>query len=855
MKTFLFRVLPVLLLLAALCFVAVPHYIIKSRMPDLNADVAHESLSAEVSVTRDNWGVAHIEAQNATDAYFAFGYTVAQDRLFQLEVLRRLGRGELSEIIGDKGLEIDKISRTLLWRKSSEDLFKEKEKFDPEFVAIVDAFISGVNHFVATNPMPIEYTVLGFEPKPFTPEDSLSLMGYMAYGFAEGIRADSVFAMIAEKHPDLDMSILFPGYSRSTPISVMEGIGVAGEPEVVAAPVALDESASAKPNYSGLENLVAMVEDTLPQFGAFYGSNSWVLSPDRSTSGGAILANDPHIGFTNPGVWYECHIKYPGYESYGVHLPLIPFPVIAHNSDKAWSMTMFENDDVDLYRETIKPDDASKVKYKGEWADVQEWTETISVKDADPVELTIRITPHGPIITDMLDGYKGDPVSLWWLFHDADHDNAQTFYKLGLAKNVEEAREASALLIAPGLNISYADKEGNIAWWAAGRLPIRPDHVNAKTILDGASGDDEVLGYLPFSENPQLVNPPSGVIVTSNNMSTSRPVGPIENLEGYWQPSDRAWRILELLDEQEKWSLEDLKIVQTDVKLQTGDLLRDAVVEAMEEIDSDGRSFAWKLSGDARTAYAALKDWNSGHAIDSVGATVHQFAYDATRRGILLDELGETLLKTYLTVADHRNFLTYVLTDPDCPLWDDTSTSETETANDILRAGFRAGVENMVGRLGKDWSWGKAHTVAYPYLILGEVDVLKRWWEIGPYPAPSHKEGVAKMSWRDESYDVKHGASMRLLLDYANYGKAEGMWFVLPTGNSGHILNRQYKNQAEMYLNGIYRNIHFSDEDIQAHKKYSATFRPGSSVNLDDVAPEEVEPGEKVANEEETNGE
>jgi penicillin amidase len=169
--------------------------------------------------------VAHIEAESATDAYFVYGYTIAQDRLFQLEVLRRVGRGEMAEIVGEPGLEMDKISRTLLWRKSAEQLFDEKEKFDPEFLAILDAFVGGINHYIDTNPKPIEYTVLGFDPKPFTTVDTLTLMGYMAYGFAEGIRADSVFAMIAQKNPELDMSILFPGYSRGAQITIMEGIG------------------------------------------------------------------------------------------------------------------------------------------------------------------------------------------------------------------------------------------------------------------------------------------------------------------------------------------------------------------------------------------------------------------------------------------------------------------------------------------------------------------------------------------------------------------------------------------------------------------------------------------------------
>ena len=180
----------------------------------------------------------------------------------------------------------------------------------------------------------------------------------------------------------------------------------------------------------------------------------------------------------------------------------------------------------------------------------------------------------------------------------------------------------------------------------------------------------------------------------------------------------------------------------------------------------------------------------------------------------------------YLTVADHRNFLTGILKDYESPIWEDVTTDKRETAGQILRTGFHAGVTTLVDRLGDDWSWGKAHTIAYPYVIVGEVDALKRWWEIGSFPAPSHKESVAKMSWRKEDYKVKHGASMRLLLDYANYGTPEGMWFVLPTGNSGHILDRHYDDQAEMYLRGEYRNIRFTLEDVEANAEHRSTFKP-----------------------------
>jgi penicillin amidase len=795
-----------------LAVLIIPGRVVNNGMPDLDISITHPSIKGEVSITRDDWGVPHIQATHATDAYFAYGYAVAQDRLFQLEVLRRLGRGELSEVVGDATVSMDKISRTLMWRKSAEEMLKDESKFDPEFVAALDAFILGLNYFLETNPNPIEYRILGFEPKPFTKVDSLSLMGYMAYGFAEGIRSDSLYSILKTKLPDHDISLLFPGYSKDQPVTVMEGVGKAPED----APLETARETTHR-NLDGFEHIAAMFDTAHDGLGGFHGSNSWVLSPARSKSGGALLANDPHIGFTNPAVWYECHIQYDGYESYGVHLPILPFPVIAHNKDKAWSMTMFENDDVDLYYETLNPDDATQVMYKNEWTALDQWTETIKVKDQPDVELAVRVTPHGPLITDMLEGYEGAPVSLWWLFLDADHASAQSFYDLGLASNLEETRAAVSKLVAPGLNISYADKEGNIAWWAAAKIPIRPSHVNSLEILDGASGKDEVTGYLPFSKNPQLVNPERGVIVTSNNQSTLHPVGPIPELEGYWQPSDRAGRIEDLLAQQKTWSLDELKTVQTDHLLRSGNRVADAVVKAV----------SGKVSGDVYLgALEALKEWDYGHSTDSVGATVHRYIYDALLREILLDELGETNFATYDSVANSRNFVSYVVTDSDNVFWDNVETPEKESADEIILNAFEAGVNTMVDTLGTrpaGWQWGEVHTVTYPYMILGQSKALKAWWQIGPYPAPGTDEAVAKMSWRDDGYKVEHGASMRLLLDYSAYGTAQGMDFILPTGNSGHIRSPQYQNQATMYLNGEYRDIRVSDADIEGHAEHVTT--------------------------------
>jgi penicillin G amidase len=795
-------------------------------LPELNGAFAHESLSADVRIVRDDWGVPHIAADNAHDAYFAFGFAVTQDRAFQLELLRRLGTGQLAEVLGEAVVPLDKVARTMLWRKTAERLWADRSVYDPEFVTVVEAFVQGINHAMATLPKPIEFTVLGIEPQPFTEEDCLSMMGYMAFGFAEAWRADALYTIVENRTSPETAAMVFPGYAGQTPVSVKEGRGNAALPEPHAPAAARADALE-----DGLLQLAHLAEAALKEMPGFHGSNSWIIGPSRSESGGAILANDPHIGFSNPAVWYEAHIRYPGFESYGVHLPLIPFAMIAHNRDKAWALTMFMNDDLDLYAEEFDPENPARVRHNGGWTEAERWTETILVRGDVPVELEIVTTPRGPVITEMLEGYEGPPVSAWWQFIDVTPAGIQAFYEVGRASNLDEMRAAVSRIEAPGLNFSYADREGNIAWWAAGRLPIRPAHVNPKRILDGASGRDEPLGWLPFEMNPQFENPPGGIIVTSNNLSTTQPLSPVDELDGvrpelagYWQTHDRAGRILDLLEDRETWSLDELKAVQTDTPLRTGRELAERLLVHLEGMEN--------LSGSELAALNALSDWDGDCGVDSIGATVYHVFYDAVRRKLLMDEIGEAAFASYVKIGDSDNVMQYALRFPESPLWDDVTTEDVrETMEDMVRIAFRLAVSDLRLRCGEDpatWNWGRVHTVDYSH-VLGTLKPLNRLFNIGPFPAPGTWESVAKMAW-DEAYRVEHGASMRLLLDYAKYGETDGMWMILPTGNSGHFLSRHFRDQAQMYLAGEYRPIRFAEDDIARTREYETVLSPAATL-------------------------
>ena len=588
-------------------------FYLSSLLPDIDGTLVAPHIKEKTQIIRDKWGVPHIKAENANDAYFALGYTIAQDRLWQMELQRRAARGELAEIFGSRPLDVDKMFRTLMLRRRAENYLAEEQKINLEALRFLDAFLEGVNYFVDTGSLPVEYTLLGFKPRPFTRLDSIAVIGYVAYAFANGIKRDSLYTIIEPSLTSDDLAMLFPKYTLENRSTIIEPAGDYKGDQASVSPLI---KGAAENNFVGFNfSLQAVLDEAIKIVAPFTGSNSWVIAANRSKNGHALLANDPHISIANPGVWYEAHLQYPGYENYGYHQPLMPFPLLAHNSLKAWAFTMFENDDMDLYAETFHPDDTSLVKFKEEWIKAKIIKETIKVKGEPDQSLTIRVTSHGPVISDFIKGYKGKPVSVSWVYLKVDNPILDILYGMGKASNMSEFREAVAKLAAPGLNISYIDKTGNIAWWAAGRIPIRPSHVSGKKIHDGSSGKDEWIGYLPFEKNPYLENPKSGLIITANNLPTHVPIEPIGVLSGYFRPSDRAARIYELLSENEKWSIEELKKVQTDIKLNEGLEIAGRILPILE---AKKESFT---ESEAK-AFAQLQSWNGFMETGTIGGTL-----------------------------------------------------------------------------------------------------------------------------------------------------------------------------------------------------------------------------------------
>jgi penicillin amidase len=765
-----------------------------SRLPQYSGELSLSGLEASVKVTRDKWGIPHIEAGSELDAQRALGFVMAGDRLFQMDLLRRIVNGELSEVLGVKTLEFDVLLRKLRIRAHMNEAWKRNRyKMDSRMVALMNAFFEGVHHYMQTQPLPIEFKILGYTPRPFTIEESLGVSGYLSLSFAEGLIADPLYTDLLSRLPKEVVEKMW----------VREGS---------------DKNAITKKNKTSFQiqknewygNFLKAHDYFRDVLGLFHGSNSWVLAPKRSASGSALLANDPHVAFSNPGVWYEAHIKSPEYEIYGHFIPLSPFPAMGHDQNRGWAVTMSEIDDLDLYEEKIN--EKNQVMYKGSWVPLKQYKEIIKVRGEEDREIEIRVTPHGPLINDSKYAVPNKNIAIKWSYHHPENNIGMALYKLSRSKKLSDLDSALEYGATPGLNISWADREGNIAWRVMGKIPIRKG-FKGNQILEGWSGKHEYERYFTIKENPGAVNPDSGVIVTANYRPDYN--GPLP-LEGYWQPSERYERIEQLLAKKEKWTLEEMMPIQNDQFVGTGAFMRDILLSEVVPKTPAQKEILKKF-----------KQWDGASGKSSFGSALYHMWTHHLGRLALEDNLGKTGYVAFNKVADFWHFFKSFIKDKDSKLWDDSKTEFKESRADIVNASFREALKKLRSRLGEDhskWKWGKLHTVEFEH-PLGKVKPLNKVFNLGPYPAGGGYFQVDNMSTAryEDSFNVKLGASVRRLIDFKDPTMSYG---ILPTGNVGHFNSPFYKDQVKMFLNGNYRAQWLSVEDAKKHPHESLILKP-----------------------------
>ncbi|WP_236178764.1 MULTISPECIES: penicillin acylase family protein [Pseudomonas] len=800
------RVFTVLALLIVALLAAGGWYVY-SKQPTRQGQVELRNLQGSVTVRYDERGVPHIRAENETDLYRALGYVHAQDRLFQMEAMRRLARGELAEVLGPKLLDTDKLFRSLRIRERAASYVAGLDRQSPAWKAL-QAYLDGINQYQDAHAAPVEFDVLGIPKRPFTAEDSISVAGYMAYSFAAAFRTEPLLTYVRDQLGADYLNVFDLDWQP-------KGVLAKGHPGTAPALAAED--------WKDLNTLArvseqALIDNGLPQF---EGSNAWVIAGSRSKSTKPLLAGDPHIRFSVPSVWYEAQLSAPGFELYGHHQALVPFAFLGHNLDFGWSLTMFQNDDLDLIAEKVNPDNPDQVWYRGHWTDLVKTEQQIAVKGQAPVTITLRQSPHGPIVNDALGSAAGKtPIAMWWAFLETPNPILEGFYQLNRADTLAKARAAAAKVQAPGLNIVYANAKGDIAWWASALLPKRPAGVKPGFILDGSGNQADKDGYFPFSANPQQENPARGYIVSANFQPVSA-TG--MEIPGYYNLADRGQQLnRQLADKNVKWDNEANQKLQLGTTTGYGPRLLAPLLPVLREVA--GNPAELKL-------IEQLAQWQGDYPLDSVSATVfNQFLFnlaDAAMR----DELGNDFFDTLLSTRVIDAALPRLAANADSPWWDNRSTPDKETRTDTVRIAWQASMAHLKSTLGDDtsgWQWGKAHTLTHGH-PLGQQKPLDRIFNVGPFAAPGSHEVPNNLSAKigPAPWPVTYGPSTRRLVDFADPAHS---LTINPVGQSGVPFDSHYDDQAEAYVDGMYVQAHFSEEEVTANTRSTLKLLPARAA-------------------------
>ena len=770
------KILKIVLVLIVLTLIG-SWFFIQNSKPQYSGNLKLGSLKEKVDIYYDDIGVPHIYAQNQNDAYIALGYVHAQDRLWQMELVRRIAAGRLSEILGKDLVKTDKFFRGIGIEKAAQKTIKNLDTTAPTY-KLTQAYLNGINQFIENGTTPVEFRLIGVEKVKFTIKDIYNVYGYMSFGFAHAQRTDPFLTNLRDK--------LDAAYLQDLQIDISPN-------------TELIKNHYPKINNkitSSLSTSVNNIFDKSP-IPPFIGSNSWVIGAKKTKNKKVIFANDPHIGFSQPAVWYQSHIITPNYEMYGFNLALTPFPLLGHNRNYAYGLTMFENDDIDFYKES--ENQAYEVR-----------TETIKVKDGDAISFEVRVGKHGSIMNDFIDIIDSEnPIAMDWIYTKLDNKMLEASYALSHAKTLTEFKKGAALISAPGLNVMYGDAKDNIAWFASAKLYTRDNNTNTKFILDGSNGEDDQLRYLDFSQNPQAINPPWNYVYSANNQPDSI-AGTM--YPGYYLPEDRAKRIVDILKPKDDFTKEDIQIMINDIQSSVVPDLIPIIIDNITKVN---------LTANEKEAIAILKNWKGNYRSDAIAPTIYtKFLYRFIEN-TFADEMGEENFRQFLKTHIYKRQIAKQIKMRKSIWWDDTTTKEVkENRDEIFTKSLHETVTALEEQFGSDmknWTWDKAITVTHKHAF-DKVPILKSYFNVGPFVTNGSNEVLNNQIFSINNsgiYEVTAGPSTRRIIDFSD---VENSITVIPTGQSGNVFSKHYKDQAQKYLNGEFVKMMLNKEEIQESK-------------------------------------
>ncbi len=745
---------------------------LRGSLPQTTGTVTLPGLESLVTVVRDADGVPHIFAATDHDAVFALGYVHAQDRIWQMEMNRRIGHGRLSEVLGEGALPIDKFQRTMGYTRVAQANW---DVLSPAAQALLDAYAAGVNAWIGQgHRLPPEFLLLRFAPEPWTPLDSLVWVKMMQWDLGGDYGLELVRAQLTQALGPARAAQILPAYPADAlnilPDDALEALeaGRTGAAELLA----LNSRFRTELGLTGLD----------------VGSNNWVVHGSRTATGLPLLANDPHLGASIPSIWYLAEIQGDRLHVTGATFPGLPLFPIGHNEAIAWGVTNVDPDVQDLYAERVNPANPNQVEVNGAWVDMTVVEEIIHVDgQEEPLRWAARATRNGPLISDVES--TAQPVALRWTALDLDDTTLDAFLAINYAQNWEQFRAAMQDYVAPSQNFVYADVDGNIGYFMPGRIPIR---AQGEGMLPAPGWNDDYAwqGFIPFDELPQALNPEQGYIATANHRVVDERYPYL--ISNSWSEPYRAERIVELIEQYssngETISLQEMAAIQADqTSVQARALLPFLLgLEAQDERQ--------------RTALALLEAWDGAVAGDSAAAALYEVWVVEFERALLEDDLSGALWEEFANWT-HPVFVRALLDDPSLQaVWcDNVLSAGVDSCSDTALVALDRALDMLSGRFGgamERWRWQALHRTQYPHRPFSDVGYLR--WIFHRSIAnggDAYTVNVAPVRYSD-LYHQYHVPSYRHIVDLQDFQRS---LFMTTTGQSGNLLSPHYDDLIERH--------------------------------------------------------
>ncbi len=778
-RTRLWIAVPLALAAAIALAIAAGWFWLRTSLPPLDGEIRLPGLRERAEVIYDANGIPHIRAATVDDAWFLLGFVHARDRMFQMDFMRRLGSGTLSEVVGERTLRIDRTARTLGTERNAERILS---RLPEDAVGVLNAYSAGINAWMATRSgaLPPEFILLGYEPKPWQPKDSLARSGVKLANLAWEWENEALRGALAARLSPEQFSDLFP-------VEVDRALSGAGP------------SWTMTGGWKPLSRIMSGGPRSEPP-----ASNAWAVAGGRTASGLPLLASDPHLGLTAPGFWYLARVEAPGLNLAGATVPGGPVFVLGHNGAIAWGITNTGSDFQDFFVERISEGDPDRYDAPGGPRPFDERTETIAVKGRAPVELTVRETRHGPVVSDLAPDFaapegrysgNGDYVVAFssTLLRD-DDTTFLAFLRLNRARNWAGFESALESFHSPHVSVTYADIDGNIGFLSPGRIPIRSGGDGWIPSV-GWTGAQDWTGFVPYDELPRAFNPPSGLIVHANQRIVSSDYPWF--LARRWSPPYRAERIHAHVEQVAP------RTVATETALQHDDFsgAAAALVPLFLTLAEPAR-----LDDNGKRALSLMRGWDRRMARGSAAPLIFAAWFREVNRGLYADELGD-LFPPFFGLRPRT--VARMLTSRRA--WcDDATTTEIEDCGETVTAALSRALDELArGHGGKveDWRWGEAHQAVFGHILLGRLPVLNRLADIriktggGGFTVNRGRHSVADAN---EPFAANHGAAYRAVYDLSDLSNSV---FSVGTGDSGNFLSWRYDNTTRQWRDGEYMRI------------------------------------------------